>query len=198
MCVIIHKPQNETLSQNVLRQCFNRNKDGAGLVVNGEHCEKGFFKFNSLWKQVQKYQDEDLIIHCRYATSGPVNKRFCHPFKINSGFLFHNGVIKGLGTKQKSDTYKLALMLNEFKEEQEDILERLSEKTKSRFVLVSKTSMQKFGQWYDQDGLSFSNLRWMKPKKSTYLWNSQLCWQCGQSVFNYKVFCTNCGAEVIK
>lgn len=185
MCVIIHKPKDETLSEDILWQCFTKNKDGAGLLVNGRHCEKGFFKFWGLLKQVQKYQNEDLIVHCRHATSGPINNRFCHPFKTPLGFLFHNGVIKGLGNNQVSDTYRLSLILNDPR-----TLNVLSEKTGSRFALVSENKIQKFGEWYELNGLSFSNLRWQEvkiPKNS--------CWYCNQPVLNHKVFCTNCGME---
>ena len=135
MCIIIVKPEGNTLTKDTLETCFINNDDGAGFmwfdddkgVVVGD---KGYMTFPALWTGLQRkgFTDGDVltpergvVLHCRIATHGSVQPALTHPFPVSDeegllrslnweyGWgLVHNGVISGVSdwnNKQESDTY---------------------------------------------------------------------------------------------
>ncbi len=120
MCVIISKPSGVSLEADVYDECFVRNKDGAGIayVKDGKIViEKGFFTAEALIEAVKRNEGAEMIVHCRIATHGTVDKDNCHPFFYESKWgqkegeeprfsfaIAHNGVLHSRSTKEKSDT----------------------------------------------------------------------------------------------
>ncbi|MDE1816698.1 MAG: hypothetical protein KGI11_09095 [Thaumarchaeota archaeon] len=109
MCVAVLKPEGLTISESILKNCFEANPDGAGLMYadRGQlHIEKGFFKFEEFLDRVNEHQDKTLVLHCRIRTHGNIDAENCHPFRVNKklGFV-HNGTITGFIDNDKSDTW---------------------------------------------------------------------------------------------
>ena len=117
MCIIVAKKRGLQLpGKETLRNCFNYNSDGAGLMYNygGEvHIEKGFMDFNSFYKRLTELDERldltqsDLALHFRISTSGLVDKGNCHPYPISTETdqlrnlklttdigMVHNGIIQ--------------------------------------------------------------------------------------------------------
>jgi predicted glutamine amidotransferase len=99
MCIIAIQPKGKKISKKTLRNCWDNNNDGAGLMysVNGEIIVKK--ELHSFDKFMQYKQDADkhnvnIVIHFRISTSGGVNLLNCHPFKVNNNLHFcHNGML---------------------------------------------------------------------------------------------------------
>ena len=112
MCVIAYYPTGLELDKIELENCFEVNKDGAGIMYYDQHkglvkIEKGFMTWNDFWKAVQEVPvDTERVFHFRIATSGAVSKECCHPFPVCDDLdkmrvirqytrvgLAHNGVL---------------------------------------------------------------------------------------------------------
>ena len=73
MCIIINKPKGiEMPSKEILRNCFTRNSDGAGLMyaLNGKvQIHKGFMTFDKFYEYLNKLdkvhglKDHAIIMH---------------------------------------------------------------------------------------------------------------------------------------
>lgn len=107
------KPKGVVLTKSVLKTCFNHNPHGAGFAYptkKGMVIEKGFFHFRLFWSRFRTVQSDKLpmLIHFRVATSGEIDKKNCHPWKIDDNHaLIHNGVVQdklGFDVKGCSDT----------------------------------------------------------------------------------------------
>ena len=101
MCIAIVKTKEGTITDEQLKNCFNRNKDGAGFAYpkDGEVViEKGFFNFDTFlkrYREVEKECDNNMLIHFRISTAGLVDKTNCHPHRINNKLvMIHNGVLR--------------------------------------------------------------------------------------------------------
>lgn len=113
MCIAILKLPEGTITKRTLKNCWQSNKDGGGLMfVNDKKeliIEKGFFGFRKIYKRFREvervYPKSKIVIHFRIATSGLINEQGCHPFRItnNIGFV-HNGILSKLGNRYLSDT----------------------------------------------------------------------------------------------
>lgn len=117
MCIIVAKRKNvEIPSNEILKNCFNNNHDGAGLMYssNGKVViEKGFMKFDDFKKRLDelkiKYNDfkgKSLVMHFRIGTAGSNTAENTHPYPlsghvedihatkiISSVGVAHNGII---------------------------------------------------------------------------------------------------------
>lgn len=101
MCIAIIKPKGKKISDEVLKNCYERNPDGAGLAFskNGKlYILKGIFNKDEFVEDVRKYEKEAdgaMLIHCRIGTSGKKDKTNCHPHVINNHLvMIHNGIIR--------------------------------------------------------------------------------------------------------
>lgn len=117
MCIIVAKPRGVKMpSENILRNCFIANPDGAGMMIsyNGKvYGYKGFMTFANFSAKLQKlgkrFGNLDklaIVMHFRIGTHGSNNPHNTHPFPIseeyddlrelewisNSG-VAHNGII---------------------------------------------------------------------------------------------------------
>ena len=100
MCIIAVKPKGQTISKETLQTCWDNNSHGAGMmyVLNGKiHVIKelkSFKKFYNEFKFISDNLDLNIVLHFRIATSGGINDRNIHPFKISdNAFFCHNGIL---------------------------------------------------------------------------------------------------------
>lgn len=98
MCIAIYKPKEKTLSEEILRQCFERNSDGAGFAYAKDGVltvKKGFFTFKSFWEAYSQIPEGvPAIIHFRIKTSGNKDEYNCHPWSVTDNLaIIHNGII---------------------------------------------------------------------------------------------------------
>lgn len=114
MCVIVVKPKGVKLKEKYWAECFRVNGHGAGLTYVDDNklvVDKGYFKFDDLYKEITKHEDKEMIVHFRIASAGSIKIENCHPFFVQ-GELFknfsfsisHNGTLPWRSTKEESDT----------------------------------------------------------------------------------------------
>ena len=99
MCIIAIQPKGIKIKENILRNCWEANNDGGGImyVDKGEIIVQrelhNFSEFMRIKKQADKLGG-NIILHFRIATSGGINEKNLHPFKINNSVYFcHNGIL---------------------------------------------------------------------------------------------------------
>lgn len=99
MCVIAIQPRGNRISRQELKNCWDNNSHGAGLmysdngkiIVNKEMSS--FDKFMTYVEEASKH-DSAVVIHFRIATSGGINDYNCHPFRVHKNLYFcHNGIL---------------------------------------------------------------------------------------------------------
>ena len=100
MCIAILKTKNGTITDEQLKNCYRRNKDGAGIaytVNNKLIIEKGIFnmdEFVAAVRAAEQICDNNMLIHCRITTSGNIDTLNCHPHVLNANMcMIHNGVL---------------------------------------------------------------------------------------------------------
>lgn len=98
MCIAIFKAPGKTLSKEILQRCFERNPHGAGFAFAKNRklrMAKGFFKFENFWKNFNENQEGNAaIVHFRFASAGVIDKRNCHPWRIDDNHaMIHNGTL---------------------------------------------------------------------------------------------------------
>lgn len=110
MCIAIYKPFGKHLSKRILRNCWENNNDGAGFMYAEDGrlvIRKEMDTFKGFWKKYQETIPDlrQMVLHFRISTSGEINKRNCHPHRINPKLAFvHNGIINIKEAKGLSDT----------------------------------------------------------------------------------------------
>ena len=124
MCIAIFLPAGKELTEEILNNCYESNKDGFGFSWFDNHnnlqivktADKDEIKMliNSFCKFRRRYMNKHFIVHFRIATHGKIMAETCHPFKVNKDLVFaHNGILQynyGVDIKSsKSDT----MMFNE-------------------------------------------------------------------------------------
>lgn len=125
MCIAILNSGNQ-ISKDKLSNSWHNNDDGAGIlyVNNGKlvaekfpnerlsESDQNFEKFYARYVEVySQHGDLPMLVHFRIATHG-LTPEYLHPFFVSESVGFvHNGIIYGLGTKDKSDTADFAELL---------------------------------------------------------------------------------------
>ena len=96
----------------VLRDCFDRNPDGAGVMYAEDgtlKVAKGFMKWRSLKRYLKRMTDEKktslpFVFHFRIATHGSIGPPNCHPFYVHDNMaMMHNGVMSNIPIEKDSD-----------------------------------------------------------------------------------------------
>lgn len=112
ICVIVYKPSGVDVDMSVLKECFNRNPDGGGVMYAEDgvlKVAKGFMKWRSLKRYLKRMTDEKktglpFVFHFRIATHGSISPPNCHPFHIHEGMaMVHNGVMSNIPIAKDSD-----------------------------------------------------------------------------------------------
>lgn len=124
MCIIVAKEKGVSLpSKTILKNCFDYNNDGAGLMFtnNGKvNIVKGFMTFDKFYDYLMKldklhnFKEKSLVMHFRISTGGNVDAGNCHPYPISSKNkdlraktfttdlgMVHNGIISMYSGKDK-------------------------------------------------------------------------------------------------
>jgi len=117
MCIAILNKL-EQLSESTLKNSWNRNSDGAGILWSDGKKLFVHKEMNSVSKFIKKYNEIrmqtkfPIVLHFRIATSGKINEENCHPFMVcpNLGFV-HNGMIDIDSNKLHSDTWHFNKLL---------------------------------------------------------------------------------------
>jgi hypothetical protein len=116
MCIAILNTPNVTFSKSLIRNCWENNGDGAGLIYTDTkrkslHTFKELQSVDTFYNKYievrRKHPKSKIVLHFRISTSGGVNITNTHPFSVNDALAFvHNGVITELNgiDKQRSDT----------------------------------------------------------------------------------------------
>lgn len=116
MCIAIYKPIGvEVPTEAILKNCFDSNKDGAGMAWNSNghvHIKKGYMTFESFLEAFKfnnehyNFKECGLLLHFRIHTHGANNASMTHPFPMSSDngqlektdivsdyAIVHNGII---------------------------------------------------------------------------------------------------------
>ncbi|RLG41530.1 MAG: hypothetical protein DRO05_03650 [Thermoproteota archaeon] len=183
MCVIIAKPAGIALpSEKELRNCWQRNNDGAGVAWAQNkkvRIEKGFMKLKDLLEFLNSrdWKSYPMLIHLRAATHGAISPHHCHPFplstskeklmktKVECGVaVAHNGIFTGYGEKGKglSDTQEfiqkvLAPLKSQIRKPAfQKLLQEAIRGSKLAF-LFSDGDFHLYGEFKKHNGCYFSN-----------------------------------------
>ena len=115
MCIAILNKKGATLKRELLKNCWDNNGDGAGLLYIDNNKQMNTFKelksfdvFYQEYTRVKKsYGKRNIVLHFRISTHGKIDETNCHPFLVNDNLGFvHNGMIYDVPTsKDYSDTY---------------------------------------------------------------------------------------------
>lgn len=115
MCILIVKPYDKDIPENILENCFKHNKHGSGFAyvntddkgVNSIKIRKAmeFDKFLIQYKRATKLAPlSHFIIHFRIRTSGTIEEFNNHPFRISKDMVLgHNGIISPMSGKLDGD-----------------------------------------------------------------------------------------------
>lgn len=177
MCLAIFKPMKaEFPSDSIMKRAWGNNPDGAGLAIvteNGVKIIKGLMTFEALKEKIESLDlyDFEVLIHFRWATSGPDNKPagMTHPFPISrkneelkalelicDRALIHNGVMFSPNLSDYSDTAIFSRYLSYFPN-------ATSEQIKdcipygNKVAIATKNGVELFGNWTVKNGCHFSN-----------------------------------------
>lgn len=100
MCIAIVKTKKGIITDEQLKNCWNRNPDGAGFAYpcnNKVVIRKGYFNFDKFLKDyraVEKTCKSNMLIHFRISTSGNIDTTNCHPHRVNDKMaMIHNGIL---------------------------------------------------------------------------------------------------------
>jgi hypothetical protein len=123
MCIaILNTKKAGRLPKSHIKNSWDNNDMGSGLLWTNKD-KLNVFKTYDYEEYIDKYNElrdnknvGNIVLHFRIATSGYNGKHNLHPFLVNDklGFV-HNGVIRGLGNKEFSDTYEFNDMLKKYK-----------------------------------------------------------------------------------
>lgn len=190
MCIIAIQPLGVKIKESTLKNCWDANKDGAGImyVENGKIIVNkemhSFSEFMKLKKHADKV-NSNIIMHFRIATSGGINDRNCHPFKINNDLYFcHNGILD-IDVPLNSNINDTQIFNNSFMKGlpnnfvQNDSIMNLIEYTignRNKFVFMDSS-----GQFYilNENAGTWDNGAWYSNnsyKNSPYQYNSGTKW----------------------
>lgn len=115
MCIAILNTKTATLKKELLRNCWENNGDGAGMLYIDNNKSLNVFKelkdFNTFYNKYievkRKFGKRNIVLHFRISTHGLVNETNCHPFLVDKSVGFvHNGMIYDVpDSREFSDTY---------------------------------------------------------------------------------------------
>src|SRR3990167_5573961 len=121
MCLIVYKPKGVPFNFTHLREGFESNHDGAGVMFRSGQTiavRRGFWEYDALEKFLKSYpQTPEMVVHFRWASHGKVNSQNCHPIPIAAKVpsevkvnclkaVAHNGIIHGISNTEVLDTGK--------------------------------------------------------------------------------------------
>jgi predicted glutamine amidotransferase len=194
MCIAILNPSNVILEKETLKNCWENNGDGAGLlwVDNGKlKSYKAMVDFEKLYNKYleirkSRYTKESqVVIHFRISTHGKVNRTNCHPFIVNEklGFV-HNGIISKV---ERNDNFSDTYMFNEI------------------FLKELPKDFYKSGIYHDliESYIGGSKLLFLDTNNDAYIINESMgvwdmgCW-FSNTTYKYSKYVDMGGVKVLK
>lgn len=188
MCIIIVIPKNRKIpGEDVIRQCFVNNPDGAGIMYcSGGNViiRKGLMTIDSLLEVLSDTDcpaDSPMIIHFRIGTSGKRKSDTCtHPFPITHDYremyklqnicqiaIAHNGIIGNYADSKSnlSDTMFFTKLLSGLPNDAAIKRALRGHSASNRFVVLrGNGTMIMVGSWEKEKGRYYSNDSY-KPRK---------------------------------
>ena len=166
MCLIIHNPKGKQVPLDIIDNAFYMNPDGFGIFYHdtGEiHHTMSPIKGEDLLDA-----DRPFTAHFRYATSGPIGKKQCHPFQIDGTYsLMMNGTIDRLVSRKTVDTVELCKILHGLPESKMLAVLRTYA---CRFALLNRKTGKAIivnrDLWSERDGVLYSKANCF-PSKPT-------------------------------
>ncbi|PWB00214.1 class II glutamine amidotransferase [Duncaniella muris] len=169
MCVLIIKPKGVKMPDaRKLQMAFKANPHGCGCASSTK-----FFKslsFDTFMRKLAKVgDDENCMIHFRFATHGSIKRANCHPFKQGDVYFAHNGIIDIDRTDDRTDSetafdemvYPAILRYGWNSEEVKTVASNLCQYG-SKIALMQNGELLMFGNFIqDADGCYYSNHRFM-------------------------------------
>lgn len=193
MCLIIHKPAQARVPEELLASAAAFNPHGFGIMTFGE--ERGITlrrrsrsQVPALKRLCSEYADAECVIHLRYRTRGSIELENTQPMRITNDIsMVHNGTVAlEPHTPDRSDTWHLIqdYLRPILRNRPETLYERAFEnliKTwagpHNRFVFMDarhrKTVIINREAGVLCDDLWLSNARWFDPTRfhAHRLWN---------------------------
>lgn len=194
------------MSKESLQNCWNGNKDGAGLAFsdNGQlMIFKELQSFDTFWKVYSEAYDKhgeqtDFLLHFRISTGGGVTTDNVHPFAVGEMLMAHNGTFHGKypPTATQSDTNLLCermtkegvtseMVKNKFY--QELLSDHIGSSNKLVFLHPDGTSTiinpNAYRAEYDAEGNWYSNDSYKGKKK--YAGNKEVSSSSGYGTKDY-------------
>lgn len=165
MCIIIAKDKGISIpDRTILKNCFDNNPDGAGVMWNESefaHIQNGFM----LWKDFDEFLNSlskridlklaSVVMHFRITTHGRTSPQNCHPFPISTKARYlkatsfktavgvcHNGIIPikcahGLSDTQTYILKRMSKLKSKFYNNPR-ILKQIENEVQSKMCLLSK------------------------------------------------------------
>ena len=178
MCIIMYSPSGKSISENCIKNAFENNPDGGGIMwydKNGNvHYKKGFDKVDDLVRFYNSLNpDLPRAVHCRIATSGKISTKTCHPFPIVekisnmgnasglalNGALMHNGIFSrytptGGMNCDYSDTMNYTAqvifpLVRSHCIKNEGVINLLQDMTSRVLLFLPKFQIMRFGTWVE-------------------------------------------------
>lgn len=112
MCILIHHTPETSFSDDVLRDFYDHNPDGFGVMFGDGKKMHITKSLGSVEETIALYRDicegRECIIHYRMKTHGDIDLDNCHPYKVTDDlWMAHNGVLS-MGNPidpKRSDTW---------------------------------------------------------------------------------------------
>jgi hypothetical protein len=108
MCLLIVKPAGVRIATGLLRRATRAHPDGWGAAwhdgASTRAVKAAQVSIESQRATLDEIGDAPAIVHWRYATHGAVCDEYAHPFALADGWAAHNGVLRGYGSAEMSDT----------------------------------------------------------------------------------------------
>lgn len=188
MCIIVSKKVGvEMPDRHVLKNCFDYNSDGVGIMWNNDgrvNIRKGFMTWNSFDNFLSELENTvdlknvGVCTHFRIKTHGKISPQNCHGFCISNRIkdlkllefttdigVMHNGIIpiKPIHGLSDTQTYILKRLYNIQKAhprflESKRIMSQIEKDIGSKMAfLTSNGSIYTIGDFLEQDGVLYSN-----------------------------------------
>ena len=201
MCIIVCKKAGIQMpDRQILKNCFNYNSDGVGIMWNkdGEvHIRKGFMTWNSFDSYLSELENQidinksAVCTHFRIKTHGKTSPQNCHGFCISNRVkdlkllelttdigVMHNGIIPIKPIRNLSDTQTYILkQLYNIKKASPDFLEnkctmsQIENEIGSKMAfLTSDGSIYTIGKFVEQEGVLYSNKSFEERFLYSYNW----------------------------
>lgn len=172
MCCILYMPSGvKTPPITTLKAIHRANPHGIGFVdADGNSCKT--LDPSAFLQAIKKRRKESAcIIHFRLATHGSISERNCHPFyDLDSDTWFaHNGVLPVNPPDDMTDSefffregFLNALDSSHLGFSDPDLWRYVeSVRGSSRFIFMHGDDIRMLGQWYERQGVFYSNLNWL-------------------------------------